>query len=260
MTAFSFIGALTPHITEKEKEKLQRFYKGDDPDTKALGVRFGVVFETAKHYTDMPLNEIEALLEDNNYEVRMGAVSIMDHDVRRKKTPPERKRELYELYLRRHDRIDNWDFVDRGAPHVVVGYLFDKSRNPLYDLAHSENVWERRTAIVATYYFLKQGEVNDTFALSEILLHDKHDLVNKAVGTHLREAGKQDEPRLRAFLDEHAATMPRVTLRYAVEKLDKETRARYMSLPGALNTVRLEVSAWRRESNDLRNNTGSFVD
>ena len=230
MTATAFVRELSRHITEPEQAKLRRFYRGDDPHTKALGVRFGIVFDTAKRYAAMPVVEIEKLLESDYYEVRMGAVSIMDHDVRRKKAPPERRGELYELYLRRHDRIDNWDLVDRAAPHVVGGYLWDKARDPLYRLARSADTWERRTAIVATYYLLKHGEVDDTYALTEILLHDHHDLVNKAVGTHLREAGKGDEERLRAFLDRHAATMPRVTLRYAVEKLDKETKGHYMKL------------------------------
>ncbi len=229
MTARSFVRALTPHITEKEKDKLARFYKGDDRQTEALGVRFGIVFDTARRYTAMPLVEIETLLESDYYEVRMGAVSIMDFQARAKKTPPEHKRKLYDLYLRRHDRIDNWDFVDRAATHVVGGYLVDKSRDPLYRLAKSDNPWERRTAVVATYFFVKKGELDDTLAIAEILIDDGHELVNKAVGTFLREVGKKDEGRLRDFLDTYAATMPRVTLRYAVEKLDKETKRHYMT-------------------------------
>lgn len=229
MTAARFIDALTPHITEAEKGKLQRFYKGDDANTTALGVRFGIVFSTAKRYIDMPLDEIETLLEDVHYEVRMGAVSIMDHDVRRKKTSPERKSALYELYLRRHDRIDNWDFVDRAAPHVIGGYLWDKPRDPLYRLAHSGNRWERRTAMVATYFFVRKGELDDALAIAAALADDTHELVNKAVGTLLREVGKRDEDRLRSFLDIRAATLPRVTLRYAVEKMDGATKKHYMA-------------------------------
>jgi 3-methyladenine DNA glycosylase AlkD len=230
MTAREFIGALSQHIEEKEEVKLQRFYKGGDPHTQALGVRFGAVFDWAKHYTDMPLDEVEKLLEDDHYEVRMGAVSIMDFQARRKKTASKRRRELYELYLRRHDRIDNWDFVDRAAANVVGGYLWDKPRDPLYDLAASVNPWERRTAMVSTHYFLKNGEVNDALKIAAILIHDEHELVNKAVGTFLREVGKIDEKGLKGFLDRFAATMPRVTLRYAVEKFDEEAKAHYLEI------------------------------
>lgn len=228
-TAARFVQELSEHITEAEKVKLQRFYKGGDPATKALGVRFGTVFAVAKRYRSMSPDQIEALLEDPHYEVRMGAVSIMDHDVRPTSTTLERKHELYQLYLRRHDRIDNWDLVDRAAPHVVGGYLYDKPRDPLYRLAQSSNTWERRTAIVATYFFLRHGQVEDTLALADQLANDDHELVNKAVGTHLREVGKHDLSRLQAFLDAHAATMPRVTLRYAVERLDSSTKASYMA-------------------------------
>lgn len=114
----------------------------------------------------------------------------MDKQARRKRTPPERRRELYELYLRRHERIDNWDLVDLAAPHVVGGYLYDKPRDPLYELARSQVVWERRTAIVATAYVLRQGEVDDTLAIAGLLLDDEHDLIHKATGGWVREAGK----------------------------------------------------------------------
>jgi 3-methyladenine DNA glycosylase AlkD len=106
--------------------------------------------------------------------------------------------------------------------------LFDRGRKPLYKLARSKNVMERRTAIVATYYFIRQNEINDTFAIAELLVRDKHDLINKAVGSWIREAGKRDRQMLINFLDRFSKTMPRITLRYAVEKLDKSTKARYM--------------------------------
>jgi len=118
----------------------------------------------------------------------VGAVSVMDWQARRRATPGDVRAALYELYLRRHDRIDNWDLVDRSAPYVVGGYLFDKPREPLYQLARSSSQWERRTAIVATYFFIRQGEVDDTFRIAEILVDDEADLVQKAVGGWVREA------------------------------------------------------------------------
>ncbi|WP_220359430.1 DNA alkylation repair protein [Alkalilimnicola ehrlichii] len=137
---------------------------------------------------------------------------------------------MFELYLNRHDRINNWDLVDRAAPHVVGGYLIDQPRDVLYELARASDPWKRRTAIVSTYYFIRAGEVDDTFAIAAQLLTDEHELVLKAVGSWLREAGKKAPQKLLAFLDRHAATMPRVTLRYALEKLDKAQRDHYMQL------------------------------
>ncbi|GAA0922814.1 DNA alkylation repair protein [Virgisporangium aurantiacum] len=189
-----------------------------------------VIFALAKEMIDMPVTGIEALLDHPDHDVRVGAVSIMDWQARRRRTPPEHRRQLFELYLRRHDRIDNWDLVDRCAPHVVGGYLYDKSRQPLYRLAHSASQWERRTAIVATYYFIRLGDLHDTFAIADLLAHDPADLVQKAVGGWVREAGKRDQPALLGFLDRNAATMPRTALRYAVEHLPPETRQHYMQL------------------------------
>ncbi len=144
MTADTFVEALQPHVSEKEKEKLRRFYKGDDPNTKALGVKFGTVFKIAKEFAELPLEHVEQLMESDFYEVRMGAMAILDYKARSKRITDAQRKELYDLYMRRHDRIDNWDLVDRAAPHVVGGYLFDKSRDPLYTLALSESQWKRR--------------------------------------------------------------------------------------------------------------------
>jgi 3-methyladenine DNA glycosylase AlkD len=155
----------------------------------------------------------------------VAAVSIMDFQARRKATPAARRRDLYDLYLHRHDRIDTWDLVDRAAPHVVGGYLWDKSREPLYGLAASPHWYERRTSIVSTWFFIRRGDLDDTFRIAEIIANDPEDLVQKAVGGWIREAGKRDEQRLRDFLDRHAATMPRTALHYASEHLSPDTRA-----------------------------------
>ena len=146
-----------------------------------------------------------------------------------KKLTEAKKKELFDLYIKRHDRINNWDLVDRSAPYVVGGYLFDKPRSLLYKLAKSKNAWEHRTAIVSTYFFIRQNDLDDTFKIAEILVNDKHDLINKAVGGWIREAGKRDKDKLLQFLDRHASTMPRVTLRFAIEKLDKKKKEFYMN-------------------------------
>lgn len=190
----------------------------------------GRIFALAKSFTGMPMAEIETLLSDPRHEARVGAVSIMDFEARGRKTTEERRKDLYELYLRCHRFIDTWDLVDRAAPHVVGGYLWDKPRDALYALARSEQPMERRTAIVATYYFVRQGDLDDTFNLAGILAEDSDALVQKAVGGWVREAGKRDPARLTDFLDKHAARMPRTMLSYAVEKLPSEQKKHYRSL------------------------------
>jgi 3-methyladenine DNA glycosylase AlkD len=191
------------------------------------GMGAGQIFALAKEFIDLPAAEINKLLDSPRHDARVGALSIMDKQARRKSTPESYRKELYELYLRRTDAIDTWDLVDLGAPWVIGRYLFDKPRDVLYTLARSENPWERRTAIVSCLYFVRQGQVEDTFAIAAILACDPHDYVRKATGGLLREAGKKDSPRLLSFLDEHAAAMPREMLRYATERLDEQKRKDY---------------------------------
>ena len=199
-------------------------------DDAILGVRMGQVFALAKEFMDMPLDEVETMLESPFHEMRVGAISIMDFQARGKKTTEARRKELFDLYIRRHDRINTWDLVDRSALWVVGSYLMDKPRKILYTLAKSKMMAERRTAIVSTLYFIGKGDVEGTFKLAEIMLYDKEDLIHKANGWALRFAGDKDRKRLTQFLDKHAATMPRVTLRYALEHFDKKQRDHYLSL------------------------------
>jgi 3-methyladenine DNA glycosylase AlkD len=190
----------------------------------------GQVFKIAKEFIDMPAIEIELLMDSPVHEVRAGAMRIMDKCARRKRTSDERRSELYELYMRRHDRINNWYLVDLAAPYVVGGYLFDRDRSILAGLARSENVWERRTAIVATAYFLRQGELSDTFQIAEMLLDDDHDLIHKAVGGWVREAGKKNRGKLLEFLDRNVHRMPRTMLRYSMEHLESDLKEHYRAL------------------------------
>jgi 3-methyladenine DNA glycosylase AlkD len=237
LSAAEFVKELESYRSATELEKIQRYFKSGEGEygegDKFIGVRMGQVFALAKKYMAMELDEVEKLLKNPIHEVRTGAVSIMDFQARDKKTTPERRKELFDLYIRRHDRINNWDLVDRSAPHVVGGYLADKPRKILYKLAASKNVWERRTAIVSTFFFIRKGDIDDTFNIAEILLNDKHDLIHKATGGWIREAGKKDPKRLLEFLDRYAATMPRTTLRYAIERLSKKQCDYYMALKNA---------------------------
>src|SRR4249919_719376 len=163
----------------------------------------GRIFALAKACIDMAPAEIERLLERPDHSSRVGAVSVMDWQARRRGTTDERRRELFDLYMRRHDLIDTWDLVDRSAIWVVGEYLVDKPRDVLYDLARSDHPMERRTAILSTFALIRRGEVDDSLAIADLLVNDDDELVQKAVGWMLREAGKKDPRRHAAFLEKH---------------------------------------------------------
>jgi 3-methyladenine DNA glycosylase AlkD len=228
LNAKNFIKKLKSYGSAEAARSNRHLASGDDDQI--IGVRMGQVFALAREFMDMPLEEVEKLLESPIHEARVGAVSIMDYQARSKKTTEKRRKELFDLYIRRHDRIDTWDLVDRSAIHVVGGYLMDKPRKVLYKLARSKTMSERRTAIVSTLYLIGKGDVDDAFQLAEMLLDDREDLIHKAVGWALRYAGDQDPQRLIRFLDRYAATMPRTTLRYAIEHFDKDQRGHYLAM------------------------------
>ena len=227
-TAAEFTRLLQTFQSDDELRKIQRYFTSDDKDV-FIGVRMLHVFDLARVFIAMSPGEIEKLLQSPIHEVRAGALSIMSKQAAAKKTTDSRRTELFDLYLRRHDRIDNWDLVDLAAPNVIGIHLLTRPRDILYELAKSPDPWRRRTAIYSTLAFVRRGEVADTVAIAGILANDPHDLVQKPTGGMLREAGKQDAAALTRFLDKHAATLPRVTLRYAVERLDPAQRAKYLA-------------------------------
>ncbi|MFN8386024.1 MAG: DNA alkylation repair protein [Anaerolineales bacterium] len=216
-------------LSTRQAEKFNAPLAADKKD-QIMGVKMGQIFALAKEFMGMELDEVEKLLDHPAHEARVGAVSIMDFQARSKKTTPERKKELFDLYIRRHDRINTWDLVDRSAIWVVGSYLLDKPRKILYKLAKSKMMAERRTAIVSTLFFIGKHDLDDTYKLAEMMLYDKEELIHKANGWALRYAGDMDKKRLLKFLDQYAATMPRVTLRYTLEKMDKKTKEHYMGL------------------------------
>lgn len=238
MNAKQFVEKLKSYQSDKEYQKISRYFDDDGYDNRIIGVRMKKIFDLSKENTDMPLDEIEKLLEEPYYEARMGAVSVMDFKARRKSTSDELRKTLFDMYISRHNRINTWDFVDRSAPHVVGGYLYKcgKPRDILYELAKSEDPWERRTAIVSTAYFIRKGELGDTFDIAEILLNDGHELVQKAVGTWLRHAGKQNQKRLIEFLEKYAVVMPRSMLNTAMQKLGNEQKKYFRELKKTNNT------------------------
>lgn len=232
-TAAAFVQRLELLQDPAELEKIQRYFKtgpGDYAEGDVfMGVRMGHVFALAKEFIDLEPGEIEKILDNSIHEVRAGACSVMSKQASRKRTSDDRRQELFDLYLSRHDRINNWDLVDLAARQVIGARLTTKPRDLLYDLAGSSNLWERRTAITAAS-LIHDGDLDDFYAIAEILLHDPEDIINKCVGGWIRNAGTIDRPRLLAFLDVHASTMPRVTLRFAIEHLDKVRQTHYRAL------------------------------
>jgi 3-methyladenine DNA glycosylase AlkD len=230
-TAAAFIAALTAEASEDERVKYERYFPPASlrPGDAFVGVPMGRVFALAEEFARLPLDEVEELLESDIHEARAGAVKVLALRASARGAREHAREECFELYLRRHDRIDSWDLVDLGAPYIIGPYLFDKPRDLLDQLAASGSPWERRTALYATIAFVRTGQVDDAFRIAERLIDDPHESVQKAVGTVLRTAGDRAPERLRTVLERHAATMPRVTLRMAIEKLDRRARDHYLA-------------------------------
>ncbi len=188
--------ALEAEASDEQRVKI--LGRMTDDATEVIGVRMGTVFDIAKVNERMPLPEVDLLLDSDVYELRMVAVSILDFQARAKGVD---RRALYELWMRRLDRIDTWDYIDRSAPRVVGWYLLDKPRDVLFELARSDDRWHRRTAITAAFWIIRAGDLDDPLALCEILADDPEHLVQTNVGVALREIGRVDAARLRAFLD-----------------------------------------------------------
>ena len=237
LTAKNFIAQLKNHQSDAELKKIQRYFKSGKGDygygDKFMGVKMGTLFALAKEFGEMPIEEIEKLLESPIHEARAGAVSIMDKASRNKKISKERLKDFFDLYMRRHDRINNWDLCDLGCLYMTGSYLYDKPHDILYKLARSKNIWERRTAILSTCYFIRQGDITDTFKIAEILVNDKEGLIHKATGWMLRFAGTKDQKKLIAFLNKYAATMPRTLLRYSIEHFSGKEREHYLKMKSA---------------------------
>lgn len=215
---------------------MERFFKtgpgGYGEGDRFLGLTVPQVKATLRPFRALPPAELETLLDSPWHEVRTAALEIMAHQARAARTPDERRRELVELYLRRHDRIDNWDLVDRGARDVVGRWLLAHPDGgaTLDRLAASSSLWERRTAMVATMAYSDAGRVDEVLRVAALLVDDPHDLLHKAVGWLLRCAGDVDPAALLGFLDAHAATMPRTALRYALEHQADDVRRHYLGL------------------------------
>jgi 3-methyladenine DNA glycosylase AlkD len=192
-----------------------------------LGVRVPVIRKVAKDFRGLPLAEVECLLHSPLHEERLAALVILV--MQAAKADAKTGKQIYDLYLANTKFINNWDLVDLSAPQIVGAYLADKSRKPLYRLARSSWLWDRRISILATLAFIRSGEFDDALAIAEMLLADREDLMHKAVGWMLREVGKRDVAVLEGFLGQHCRIMPRTMLRYAVERFSETKRRAYMA-------------------------------
>jgi 3-methyladenine DNA glycosylase AlkD len=192
-----------------------------------IGARVPEIRSVARDFADLNRRETTTLLKSKIHEERLLALLILVQQFA-KGTKADRK-SIYDFYLAHARWINNWDLVDLSADKIVGEYLMERSRNPLYKLARSKILWERRIAMIATYTFIKNGDLGDTFCLSAQLLADEHDLMHKACGWMLREAGKKDEKALETFLKEFGSQMPRTMLRYAIERLPEKKRKFYLN-------------------------------
>lgn len=235
-TAAAMMRALRAHAEPRRVAVLQRYFKTGPGDygegDRFVGVRLPVLRQLVRQFQDAPLRAIDRLLASPIHEARLLAVLLLVRQFNAAKDDAARRR-IYDFYLSRTARINNWDLVDVSAPGVVGGWLADRSRAPLLTLARSRVLWERRIAMVATLHFMRQGDLDDAFRIAGILLNDPHDLIHKAVGWMLRVAGDVDRPRLRVFLASRHRRMPRTMLRYAIEKFPETERRTYLQTPAA---------------------------
>ncbi len=193
-----------------------------------IGVTAPQVRTTARKHRDIPLNEVRLLLGNPVHEVRFVALVILVLQYARASVSGQKR--IVDLYLASTTHINNWDLVDISAPHIVGHYFLTRDKALLYALARSDYLWDRRIAMLAMFASIRHNQFDDAFSIAEILLHDSHDLIHKAVGWMLREIGKRDEEVLFLFLDRHVREMPRTMLRYAIEKLPRDTRQRYLRM------------------------------
>ena len=187
-----------------------------------LGVTVPNIRAIAKLHKDISIEEIRDLMQSEWHEVRLCALLIMVE--KSKKKDEALRKELFNLYLSQTKRINNWDLVDLSCRFIIGEYLLDKSRDILYQLAQSPLLWDNRIAIVSTYAFIRKGQLEDTYALSDLMMQHPHDLMHKAIGWMLREAGKRNPERLYDYVMSHRADMPRTMLRYAIEKFSPKER------------------------------------
>lgn len=211
-------------------EHSQRFFKTGKGEygegDKFLGIRVPVIRKQVRKYRALSIDETMLLLKSPFHEERLFGVLMLVHKFAQADEPG--RKEIYDLYLANSSSVNNWDLVDSSAGQIVGQFLYDKDRRQLSVLAQSDNIWHRRIAIMATFYFIRQNDFTDTLRLAALLLEDKEDLIHKAVGWMLREVGNRDMSVAEVFLKKHYKKIPRTMLRYAIEKFDSDKRMSYL--------------------------------
>jgi len=222
------------NFANSEKAKLlQRYFKTGKGEYAEGDIFIGIVMPdirkvAKKYFKEISLRDIQELLNSKIHEERMCALVMLIEKFKKAKKNPLERRQIFELYMKNTNRINNWDLVDVTCPHIVGEFTKKEGTEILKQLARSKNLWERRIAIVSTYSFIRKRNFGETLAISEILLTDEHDLIHKAVGWMLREVGKKNKNVLELFLSSRHKQMPRTMLRYAIEKFPEEERKRWM--------------------------------
>ncbi len=230
---FSQLQQELKHVANPKQVKLlQRFFK-TAPGEYAhgdifLGIMVPIQRKIAKKYADLNLSDIQKLLNSKIHEHRFCALIILVSKY--KKANDLEKKKIFDFYIKNAKNINNWDLVDVSAPKIVGEYLLNKDKSILYKLAKSKKLWQKRISVLATFWFIRENKFEDSLRISEMLLKDRHDLIHKAVGWMLREIGKRNKQIEIKFLEEHAHKMPRVMLRYAIEKFSPKERARFLIL------------------------------
>jgi 3-methyladenine DNA glycosylase AlkD len=191
-----------------------------------IGIKVPPLRKVAAEFQDEPLKNIKLLLRSKIHEERVVALMILSRQFQA--GDDKRQERIYKLYLAHTRCVNNWDLVDGSAPYIVGSFLFERDRTPLYQLAKSPLLWERRIAMLATFYFIRRNDFADALKIATILLNDHHDLIHKAVGWMLREIGNRDLAVEESFLKRHYRDMPRTMLRYAIEKFPEAKRQKYM--------------------------------
>ncbi len=191
-----------------------------------IGVRIPKIRDLVKHHRDLPERDVLSLLRSPVHEERMFAVLVLVEQFKRAKG--ERRDHIATVYLEHRAFVNNWDLVDSSCHKILGPWLFDRDRTLLYELANSDGLWDRRIAMMTTYYFIRRDDFDDALALARMLRDDEHDLIHKVVGWMLREIGKRDVAVEEAFLKDHYPHMPRTMLRYAIEKLPEPRRKAFL--------------------------------
>lgn len=195
-----------------------------------LGIKVPVTREVVKGcWKETGFGELEECIASEYHEIRLAVLLALVEIFSHAKKDPRLQRQCIDFYLSHTAQVNNWDLVDLSCYNLLGTWLLDKDRTILYDLARNgRSIWEQRIGIVSTMQFIRHGQLDDTFAIADILLHHPHDLIQKATGWMLREAGKRDVAALKVFLAPRCGSMPRTMLRYAIEKFPQEERIKYL--------------------------------